>query len=853
MNKLRKIISSLLASVMFLSLSTGTVFASIAQDVKNTKYETEATVLGALNIMVGDAYTGNFRPEDPIKRSEATKIGVALMGLSYAANSSGGASSYPDVDQNYWANGFINTATNHGLVIGDDTGKFRPEDQIKFSEAATILVRALGYEPQAKSKGGYPAGYMAVASSIGLTKGISAASGALISRGDVAVMAYNALKINLMEQTGFGSNTKYEITDKTLLEDKHNITLVTGKVNAVGTSVLDSGSALSKNEIRIGDKNYSTGKTDIRTILGFNVEGYLNNQTKEIIAVVPQDGMNAVLNIDADNISSVENTLSSKAVNYWKDLDSSSKTTKATVENDAYVVYNGKKSDFSKFGLISSGYMSLLDSDSNGKYDIVFVNETTNYVVDEVYPASQKITDKYSMPTLTLDFEDKNKTVILERGNEYIDISKLNQWDVITFTISEDEDIIFGNVVNDPLEGKITEISDNHVYVSGKKLSVAANYPGSFSVNDEGIFYIDYEGKIAAFDGVKSHNANYAYLENVAVTTGLSKVLKLELFTKEGKFEILEGASKMAVNSSRNLTPDEALSAIGATGKLVTFEKDSAGKVKKIVTATQSSDINEDIFTLNMSEEDVVYRASSSKLTGSDMSVSINSDTIIFDIPADGNKDDYAVRSKSVFADGGLYDVMVFDVTMDYKAGAVVITNSDADADEASDIAVVDKVTVSKNSKGETIHKLYAFSGGKAVTLDSKDETTFVKSGTTLIKSGDIIQYRTNAQGAVDAINVLFDTDAANEEAKTEVSENLTTVYGRVVKKFSDSVNVQIGSSNAENYEISKATVYVYNSSVSKNKITVGDISDVERYENDGGKVFMRIYKDEVKEIVVIK
>jgi len=45
----------------------------------------------------------------------------------------------------------------------------------------------------------------------------------------------------------------------------------------------------------------------------------------------------------------------------------------------------------------------------------------------------------------------------------------------------------------------------------------------------------------------------------------------------------------------------------------------------------------------------------------------------------------------------------------------------------------------------------------------------------------------------------------------------------------------------------------VYDKALSKNKIKTGDTSDIERYDNDGGKIFMRIFKDEVKEIVVIK
>ena len=844
--------SAMLAFMMILSMTTTLGFASVSQDVRDTEYETQAQVLGALGIMVGDAGTGAFRPNDPIKRSEATKIGVALMGLASSAQSSQ-SSIFPDVANDYWAKGFINTAKAHGLVIGDDTGYFRPEDQIKFSEAVTILIRALGYEVQAKSKGGYPNGYVSVAASIGLSKGVKVAANELISRGDVAIMAYNALRINLMEQTGFGSNVKYEITDKTLLKDKLDVSFIQGKVQAVGASVIDGKAALSKNEIRIDDKVYDAGNTDTRTILGFNADAYYSNKAKKIIAIVPTENANSVISIDSDDIEKVENTLSSKAVYYWKNQESSNKTTKLALENDAVIVYNGKIAGTDKFALIDMGYMSLLDSNSNGKYDIVFVNETTNYVVDEVFASAKKISDKYGNATLKLDFEDESKTIILEMAGEYIGLSQLKEWDVISFTISEDESIVYGNVIRNSVEGKVTELGKEYVIIGDKKLKCASNYPADFTIGDEGVFYLDAYGKIAAFDGVKQKNNSYAYLENMAISTGLGQKLKFELFNSKGEFETVEAAEKITVNSSKNLTHQAAMSAIGETKQLVTFEKDSNGKIKKIVTSKVLEDIDEDEFTLNMNEEDVIYRASSSKLTGSNMSVSITEETVIFDIPAGGSKDDYAIRTKDVFTDGGLYDVKVFNVSEKYQAGAVVVTSVTAKADEASGIAVVEKINVSKNSNGETVHKLYAYSGKKAISLNSKNDTVFKKEGGSLLGEGDIIQFRTNAEGEIDAVTVLFDCAKEQSEAKTKISENLTTIYGRVTKKFSDSVNVQVGSTKAENYEISLAEVYIYDKSLAKNKISVGEIADVERYENDGGKVFMRIFKDQVKEIVVIK
>ena len=74
MNKLKKLISAVVAASMLSSVS----FASLPQDVTGTDIETQATVLGALEIMVGDADTGAFRPKDAIKRSEVAKVGVAL-------------------------------------------------------------------------------------------------------------------------------------------------------------------------------------------------------------------------------------------------------------------------------------------------------------------------------------------------------------------------------------------------------------------------------------------------------------------------------------------------------------------------------------------------------------------------------------------------------------------------------------------------------------------------------------------------------------------------------------------------------------------------------------------------------
>ena len=65
----------------------------------------------------------------------------------------------------------------------------------------TVLVRMLGHEPAAESKGQWPTGHLVVGSQIGVSKNVSSqATNAPISRATAAKMDFNSLTIKLMEQ-----------------------------------------------------------------------------------------------------------------------------------------------------------------------------------------------------------------------------------------------------------------------------------------------------------------------------------------------------------------------------------------------------------------------------------------------------------------------------------------------------------------------------------------------------------------------------------------------------------------------------------------------------------------------------
>ncbi len=285
MSKARKITSFLVAAVMTMGM-TLTSFASLPGDVENSPYEEAIETLGALEIMVGDEETGNFRPDAEIKRSEFAKVAVEAMGLGSVAQSSNKPTKYPDVVENHWANGYINVATQQGVVIGDDEENFRPDDSISYAEAMTILVRIIGHEPAAESKGGFPTGYIVVGSQNGISKNASAGSDDKVKRGMVAQMTFNSLEVKMMEQVGFGEDAKYEVVDKTLLEDTLDTEKISGQITAVGTSSISGTSSLKDDEVRIGDDVYKIADkalNGVRNLLGFSVTAYVKDIDDELM------------------------------------------------------------------------------------------------------------------------------------------------------------------------------------------------------------------------------------------------------------------------------------------------------------------------------------------------------------------------------------------------------------------------------------------------------------------------------------------------------------------------------------------------------------------------------------------
>lgn len=861
MFKAKKVTSFILSALMTIGF-TVTSFAAVPQDAKDSEYKEAIELLGALDIMVGDAESGAFRPNDTIRRSEFAKVAVLSLGMEDIANSSKYPTKFPDVVENHWANGYINVAVNQGIIIGDDLGNFRPDDTITYAEAATVLVRLIGHTPAAERKGGFPQGYLAVAASTGITKSAVAADNAAVIRGMVAQMTSNALTAKKMEQTSFGSDESYKVVDKTLLDDELSTQIIYDQVTAVGTSSLTGSSNLKNNEIKVGTEVYEVADKallDARRLLGYNVEAYIKEDSygeKTLILAREQKGKNVSLKIKTEDIKAVTEDTKVK-VEYWQDKEKDRKTEEAFISADAKYLYNGQaiSKDLTELKP-EAGSLTLLDRDRDDVFDVVFIEEYENYVVEEVIASSNRVVDKYGKPSLILDPEKEDVKFVITRGGQEIKITDLAEWDVLSVAKSKDSSVVIVEVSSEKVTGKVTEIHDDKFVIDGKEYGVASNYKETIKLNDEGTFYLDKDGNIAAVDATSTLSSNYAYFTDAEMTTGFDKRLEIEVFTKSGEVKTFKTAKKVRFNGTPNKTPEEVLDLLKTEGEiqamLITYELNGDGEISKINTATDktSGGIDKNIFALN-AKGTLKYRDSSKKLG----MYNVDEETIVFDIPKD-EKDEtkYSVTTMELFEDNTDYDVLIFDVKEDLTAGVVIVTNSTGIANLEASAVVVEKIATFLNDEDQKVEKLYAYVDGERKTFVTSEEGVLVNESGTKLSAGDIIQIKTNAKDEIEDIRVLFEASTKETEAKKTVAEDLVTVYGKVMKKFVNSINVSVNGGAVENYAIDGATVYEFDSSKTKEPISVVETGDITQYDElDESRVFIRIYKDEVKEIVIVK
>ena len=212
---LAKLTSSILACLLVFGMAF-TVSAKTFEDVPNgNPAKEQIDILSDIGVIVGTS-ENEFSPELDVSREQMAMLLFRFMlGRSNAGSINNTA--FTDLyDSTY--HGAISWANAAGYIIGTSSETFDPTGGITLQDAMTILVRALGHSTSAMDRG-YPWTYIDAAIRLGLDRGLEKISyTATLTRGDTAVLLYNALTADyLITRTSSSGITYAEKT--TIIEN----------------------------------------------------------------------------------------------------------------------------------------------------------------------------------------------------------------------------------------------------------------------------------------------------------------------------------------------------------------------------------------------------------------------------------------------------------------------------------------------------------------------------------------------------------------------------------------------------------------------------------------------------------
>ncbi len=144
---MKKLLVLAIAALMVLTLAyTPKVGAVTLSDISGHPFEKEITKLVEAGVVSGFP-DGTFKPDQEVTRAQFAKLVAVAFGLNTTGYTT---STFNDVPADHWALGFIEAVAEKGWVKGFPDGGFHPEENITREQMATLMIRVLGREEDAR-------------------------------------------------------------------------------------------------------------------------------------------------------------------------------------------------------------------------------------------------------------------------------------------------------------------------------------------------------------------------------------------------------------------------------------------------------------------------------------------------------------------------------------------------------------------------------------------------------------------------------------------------------------------------------------------------------------------------------
>lgn len=866
MRMFKRLFTGIVSLTVLATSVTLPVAAKTFTDItENASYSLAVDTLSNLGIINGYE-DGTFKPTENVTRAEFTAMLMRTRGLEGVGSTSLEEPPFPDVVSSdvSWAIGNIRTAHSKGIINGYDDGTFKPNNNVLYEEAVKMIVCAMGYADFQPEGSEWYSKYINSANYMGILKNAQGSIGTYATRSCIAQLLYDCLEVKLAENN--------QITDKTILGNDLQLIKNTGKISSNSVTSLSSPDVTIRDgEIQIYAKDagsdvyethtYKTEDTSLfANMLGQEVTFYYsydrNSDTRTIKFISLTKGK--TLELKASDIE-IESSTNNSIV-YFKDSESKN-TSYASIGNDSVVIYNDKlygnsdtDSRFTVDMLPEIGNVKLIDSDSNGSYDVVFIEKYEPYVVSTVTRSTYTIVDDItksatsSNRTLVLDIDNADGEIkIVDTEGKEVSFSTISKWDVVCVKNSNPNNgtqLTTAVVVdaNDGIKGEVETIKKGKsVVINGKTYDYSPAAPWMSSsvdvsdlaepaLSDSGTYYLDMNGDIIAYDKTdESESQMYGYVMAVGYDDGGVKDEKLQLniLTQSGTKVVYDAYDKTKLNGKTYSNLEDMYNALEQSASNQNTDANNIGaiytQVIKFTTKTyKGATVLDEILTADSigsiqgvsvkSDEltmlDTVngttamkYASSNKQLTSDDAIINING-AIVFSVPSSRSKtSDYRKGSTSDFKNGGLYFVEVFDVASSRAAKVVVLYGADAtkEVDAETPAYVIEEISRTTNSDngGDIMLNIKGMKGKSTFELWASPESESIIED---LEKGDVVRFGTDNDGfaTLEKENILwkkstkpyYATDDVVAADIEEYDSDFKVIYGSVFSADSDYIVV---------------------------------------------------------------
>ncbi len=554
MKKSKRVVLFVLSMILVVSMAmSGIMTVNAAETSESADLNYRVGLLDALKISkisgVGiSSWTGN------LTRGEAAFLVAGLIQLDRSRQET----IFDDVSTDAYYAGSIASLNAAGIVLKSwGSKKYKPDEPIKYAEFVTMLCKALGYMGYAEAKGGYPAGYIAVAKQFKLTRGVtSIGNDAFIDKTLVPKILMNALDVYYLGIAGIDSQGNSESQKQGIvLNDYFETYTYEGVLEEVGPYSITNNFATSDAQVSVGGKLFKISKKPMEyyDLLGRQVTVYYK-EGNSAVCIYP-DSNNATVTVDADDFAP------QSTADVFRYYDEDGKDEKIKLSSERITLYNGSRLNGAELD-VDYGNISFIDNDGDGEYDIVKITEYALATVTSIDTAKKTVTFTTiaeEAETFTIENEEDDTYRMVGTNGKTVKPSALVSGDIVLYAVNQtryEENKFYDFIVSkNEISGKVTAIGGDELGIDGAKYGLTGLCPEvAVSLGGSVIAHVDSENRVfyMEIDDYNYKDAKYAvYLGFEQIKGGSKPQWEIELFTQDSAHVYLPVAEKIKINGGK--------------------------------------------------------------------------------------------------------------------------------------------------------------------------------------------------------------------------------------------------------------------------------------------------------------